>query len=140
MGIRGLVRRTLENREDRRYRQRLRERQTVYGEWAAALEAGQPQRVDILEGTQDFQCQPVEIVNRDLPNGIFPDGAFSCTIGIAKLRHVVGTCHCLDFLGIGSDDVQFDACQPGAVNTYDLSRFLAAGKVMGRPRSASSAL
>lgn len=41
MGIRELVKRTLESREDRRYRQRLRERQTVYGEWAALAEAGQ---------------------------------------------------------------------------------------------------
>lgn len=41
MGIRKLVRQTLEGMEDRHYRQRLRERQTVYGEWAAALEAGQ---------------------------------------------------------------------------------------------------
>ncbi len=41
MGIRKLVRQTLEGMEDRRYRQRLRERQTVYGAWAAALEAGQ---------------------------------------------------------------------------------------------------
>ena len=50
MGIRGLVRRTLENREDRRYRQRLRERQTVYGEWAAALEAGQQAPMEDPEG------------------------------------------------------------------------------------------
>ncbi len=56
MGIRGLVRRTLENREDRRYRQRLRERQTVYGEWAAALEAGQQAPMEDPEGDFAVFC------------------------------------------------------------------------------------
>ena len=39
MGIRELVKGTLVRIEDRRYERRLRKRQTVYGDWAAALEA-----------------------------------------------------------------------------------------------------
>lgn len=39
MGIRALAKRTLERIEDRRYKRRLRERQTAYGEWAAEREA-----------------------------------------------------------------------------------------------------
>ena len=97
MNIKKMVKRLLENRENRRYEKLLRDK-VSYQDWVTALEREQEGRAEIYEGKQDGHAESCEYVVIRVGDGMFA----SCFCGYVQSYFAA---HPETFLLYGDEDV-----------------------------------